>query len=80
MEIILSLLEAYGLPIAFIAVLIWGIIYLAKFINRIYQDQNEEKQQLMEALKKSNEVNERCVEQLANIDSRLSVIESQLLS
>lgn len=80
MEIILSLLESFGLPVAFIAVLIWGIVYLAKFISRIYQDQNKEKRELMEALKQANEVNERCVEQLANIDSRLQVIESQLLS
>ena len=80
MEIILSLLESFGLPVAFIAVLIWGIVYLGKFIKTIYQDQNEEKKQLMEALNKANEINERCVEQLANIDSRLQVIESQLLS
>ena len=80
MEIILSILNDYGLPIAFIAILIFGIIYLGKFIKTIYSDQKLEKQQLMEALNKANEINEACVKQLASIDTRLQIIENQILS
>lgn len=71
--IFVELIGTIGFPIAVAIAMAW-------FISKIYKDQKAEKETLIEALNKANETNTKCVETLATIDARLTVIENRLLN
>lgn len=73
MESWLTIITNLGFPIAVCIALCW-------FIYKLWQQSKEREAALLEALNNATEVNNKCVEKLASMDSRLQTIEQAILA